>query len=756
MSLYNKSVPWLVAAASIFSLSANADEQVNLAKHNEAVSISAETLAITWNELEVNQANLLVNGEKQQVTNLTRVSSTESTWTLQPADIDVTAQLTDVLTLTFTANSSRTIKRGEPWSLAWFDLPEQTTDTLYLPFSEGMKVPTDHPVWAQYLTRSYSGANTTQELKMPFWSTRQNGTYITYHLVTPTNNQLDFESSQYENNKLNMLASHDFTKLNKAQPFVVRISLGEDNLAGARTYRQWRLDNGLATPLVEKMQATPRLEKLVGASHVYLFGRGLIDVADVQDWWGLKDWYLNDSGLHVPEQDKKQLAALKKGAGWFSKYEKQLLVDSINSALVSESPTPRPQMKNNGIEAQFMAAQERKAWLAQHAGRFLINEQRWGQALTQDMVDTLQDAGLSKMWLGFDNWMPAFYQPDAVEQAKSAGYLVGTYDSYNTAIAQGVNDNWMTAQLPDEIRMGCAIELADGSLQSGFRGNGYYLNPNCQRDYVEQRIKDIVKFGRFDSLFLDVDAVAMAREDYRDGTSEQALLDAYNSRLQWIPDNLPVVLGSEDGNSLTTAGIAFAHGMETVGFGWLDKDMKENKDSPYYLGRWYPDHKPDFFFKSAEVKEPYKTLFFDPQYRIPLYQAVFHDEVINSHHWHSDSLKFSDVKADRDLVGMLYNTPAMVHLARSEVTSKDSPRIKALQHYQQGFQPIHNQLWNKALVKFEWLSDDGLLQQTTYSDGSTIIANFKNDSVTLDEVTIPAKSIKAALANGEEVNWQAE
>ncbi|MGF1703423.1 glycoside hydrolase [Photobacterium makurazakiensis] len=754
MSLYKNSVPWLVVATSIFSLSANADEQINLATQNKAISISAETLAITWNDLEVNQPNLVINGERQQVANLRRVSGTVSSWTLKPANISVTAELADVLTLTFTANSPNQIKREKPWTLSWFDLPEQATDVLYLPFSEGMRVPTNHQIWIEYLARSYSGSNTTQELKMPFWSAKQGDSYITYHLVTATNNQLNFESNNSKPRKINMLASHNFTTLNKSQPFIVRISLGKDNLSGAKAYRQWRIDNGLVTPLAKKMQANPALEKLVGASNVYLFGRGLIDVEDVADWWGLKDWYLNDSGLNVPEPDKKQLSSLKKGTTWFSKYEKQLLVDSINTALETESPTPQPQLENNGIESQYLAAQERKAWLVEHAGQYLIGQERWGQALTEDMVNTLKEAGLSKLWLGFDNWMPAFYQPDVVEHAKSAGYLVATYDSYNTAIPQGVNDGWMTAQLPDEIRMGCAIELVDGSLQAGFRGNGYYLNPNCQRGYIEQRIEDIVKFGRFDSLFLDVDAVAMAREDYRDGTSEQEMLDAYNSRLQWIPNNVPVILGSEDGNSLTTAGIAFAHGMETVGFGWRDKDMKEKKDSPYYLGRWYPDHKPEFFFQSAEVKEPYKTLFFAPQYRIPLYQTVFHDEVINSHHWHSDSLKFSDVKAERDLISMLYNTPAMVHLARSEADSKDSPRIKALQHYQQGFLPIHEQLWNKALVKFEWLSDDGLVQQTTYSDGSVIIANFNNDTVKTDKGTLSGKSIKAVLASGEEVNWQ--
>ncbi|GAD32070.1 glycosyl hydrolases related to GH101 family protein [Photobacterium leiognathi lrivu.4.1] len=82
-----------------------------------------------------------------------------------------------------------------------------------------------------------------------------------------------------------------------------------------------------------------------------------------------------------------------------------------------------------------------------------------------------------------------------------------------------MNDSWLTAQLPDPIRKTCAIEQADGSLKKGFRGNGFYLNPNCHLDYVKQRAKDIMSFGHFNSLFLDVDATAMAREDYSDNTN---------------------------------------------------------------------------------------------------------------------------------------------------------------------------------------------------------------------------------------------
>ena len=748
-------------------------DNANIATNN-TVSISSNTLEIDWNGLSVNSGALTVDSQPQKATNLViglsdkTNSAKTATWTLVPSGINIEAELNqDQLTFQFSFPSNIQVKRNQPVELAWFDLAEQQTQTLFLPFSEGMRVPTNNKLWGSYLVDNHSGSNTTQDLKMPFWTAQQNDHFISYQMINATNNQLLFSdaSSNASSNtktKIDMKASHQFTMLNQSQPFIVRITLGDSWLDGAKQYRDWRINNDQSETLVAKQKRNPDVSKLIGASHVYLFGKDPLSVQDVSDWWGLKSWYLKGSKLNVSKEAKRELSSLSKGKDWFSQYHKQLLLDSISQSLQVLFPVGNPTLENNTIKAQYVAAQNKKNWLVEHASPYLNSSDTWGQALSSDMVTNLNKAGLNKLWLGFDNWMPAFYQPNAVGLAKQSGYLVGTYDSYNTAIPAKLNDNWLTAQLPKPMRESCAIELADGSLKKGFRGNGFYLNPNCHLDYVKQRAQDIMKFGNFNSLFLDVDATAMAREDYSGSidshgngdTNESDMLSAFNNRMQWLSEQPSLVLGSEDGNSLTTKGIAFAHGLETVGFGWTDKDMKENRRSPYYLGRWYPDHKPDFFFKPSEVKEPYKSLLFSPQYRIPLYQAVFHDEVINTHHWHSDSLKFTNVQAERDLTAMLYNTPPMVHLTRDEALSSSSPRIKALKHYQDGFEPMHEQLWDKQLVDFDWLDKNGDVQQTEFSDGSKIIANFSNKTFRHDNVDIAALSVKAILANGQVVDWQ--
>ncbi|KZX70310.1 glycosyl hydrolase [Vibrio sp. HI00D65] len=725
------------------------------------VLINPSTLTIDWNGLSVNSDALTVDGIPQTIAKITR-DSTNASWTLMPSRIAVKAELNQgELDLRFTLPSDIKVKRNQPIELAWFDLAEKETQTLLLPFNEGMRVPTDHKLWTNYLANNHSGSNTTQDLKMPFWTTQQSDQFISYQLINPTNNQLFFndvtsESISKSKSLIDMSASHQFTVLNQSQPFAVRITLGDSMLDGAKQYRDWRIANGLSESLGTKQRRNPDISKLIGASHVYLFGKDPLSIQDVKDWWGLKEWYFERSKLKISDEAKRGLSPLSRGKDWLSQYHKQLLLDSISQSLKSLYPVTSPTLTDNTIEAQYVAAQSRKKWLSEHASPFLNSPDAWGQALSSGMIDNLINAGLNKLWLGFDNWMPAFYQPNAVELAKQTGYLVGTYDSYNTAIPIELNDSWLTAQLPDPIRNTCAIEQANGALKKGFRGKGFYLNPNCHLDYVKQRAKDIINFGHFNSLFLDVDATAMASEDYSDNTSELQMLSDFNNRMHWLSEQPSLILGSEDGNSLTTKGIAFAHGLETIGFGWTDKEMKQDRQSPYFLGRWYPGHKPDFFFKPAKVKEPYKSLLFSPQYRVPLYQAVFHDEVINMHHWHSDSLKFTDVKTNRDLTAMLYNTPAMVHLTRDEALKSTSTRLIALKHYQDGFEPIHEQLWNKTLIDFAWLDTHGAVQQTTFSDGSTIIANFSDQAFDKGGIDVAAASIKAMLSNGEVIKWKTE
>jgi len=140
------------------------------------------------------------------------------------------------------------------------------------------------------------------------------------------------------------------------------------------------------------------------------------------------------------------------------------------------------------------------------------------------------------------------------------------------------------------------------------------------------------------------------------------------------------------------------------------------------------------------VKQPYRPVEFDPRYRLPLYQAVFHDAIVSSHHWNYDNLKFSDVQTTRSLLSQLYNTAPMFHLSRATLTA----RLPAIKRADAAFRPLHQALWDKALTDFRWLDRDGWVQQTTFSDGSTLTANFSAQPF----AGVAAHSLRAKLADG--------
>ena len=97
----------------------------------------------------------------------------------------------------------------------------------------------------------------------------------------------------------------------------------------------------------------------------------------------------------------------------------------------------------------------------------------------------------------------------------------------------------------------------------------------------------------------------------------------------------------------------------------------------------------------------------------------------------------------------------MVHLNRNTAKA-GSTRIKALQHYQQAFLPLHRQLWDKQLEQLRWLTADGLVQQTRFSDGSLITANFSQQAQQVAGNTLPPLSVLAQLASGEQIRWQSQ
>jgi hypothetical protein len=370
-----------------------------------------------------------------------------------------------------------------------------------------------------------------------------------------------------------------------------------------------------------------------------------------------------------------------------------------------------------------------------------------GGALSLATVEQLRTANLPRLWLGLgDGWEGGLWHPEAVEAGVAAGYLLAPYDSYDTALAPTDDPDWATGHLGQNAYENCAIVLKNGELKSGFQETGHYTDPHCIRPLLEARIRAVQAKAGFNSWFLDVTATGMLFDSYRTGnTMTQAQNAAENAAAgRWINEVMKLPMGSESGNAVAAEGILFAHGMQTPVVGG-DDDLRKNRNSPYYLGDWYPPEQPSVFFKAVPLKQPYRTVHFDPTTRLPLYQAVFHGSVITTHHWLFDNLKLSNVRAENELTQLLYNVPPLYHLSMATLKQ----RLPVIQHQDAFFRPLHQRLATEALIGFRWLSEDRKLQQTVFSDGTRLMANFDSKAREVDGKVVAANSIAAFAPDGK-------
>lgn len=704
-----------------------------LQQGEEQFNIDPATLQISAGVIVVN------NPQPAQKVSELHNTPTQANWRWAARSIQIMAKAS--------GNDLRlTISSERPQTITWFNMPSHFS-MLQLPIGEGSRIPLDNAQWLSYLTSELSSMDTNFDLKLPLWGLEQKGNTYSWLLLSPFSNQVSFTKV---GKQLMMQGSHEFNQFNQHHPFDVLLHAGTTPLSGAIRYRQYLQQSGQFSSLQAKIATAPEGKKLIGATHIYLWGNTLLAQEDVINWPGLIDYLQSATGAsiwrNINPQSRETMQQLqgREPQGW----QKPLLTEAINSALMVLVPLDSSPDSSSFLLAQQQQAVKVHKQAQQLLGNFLRPPEQWGPGLSNTVIKSLHQAGLSRLWLGTDNWTAAFLHPQAIALAKEEGYLVASYDSYDTGIPPGLNDSWLTAQLPAELTEKCAIVQADGTNKPGFGGEGYYLNPGCVLPFSQVRMRELIQLAGLNSLFLDVDGTGMVSDDYQPEhpTGATQMAADRNARMAWFSNSIKLPLGSEDGNAVTARHIMFAHGMETWGFGWRDGDMRHNKKSPYYLGSWWPNAQPATFFSPAKVKPLYYTVIFDPRYRLPLYQAVFHDSVITTHHWTFDNLKFRNVKITRALLSQLYNTPPLFNLSRSTLKLRLPEIIKA----DASFRVLHQVLWDKALTRFRWLDRAGWVQQTTFSDGSVLTVNFGDREFN----GIAAQTLRATLSDGRTLNFK--
>jgi len=725
-------------ALVMIGLSAQAAEVV-LRTDAWRVVLDTATLAMTAEVAGEPSIQLSTGGPARSVNDL-RVSPEQASWRWGNGDYQVSAQLAGSdLTLSISAGSAGVLPVLRQPAAA-------IGKGLIFPLAEGHYIPSGNKDWQGFLRERYARFNTSEDLSLPLWGLDRGGYSLTWILQNPFNNSAGFA---VDGDGLALSLDHEFTTLNLGQPMTLLLHLGPaDPLAGAKRYRELLVSEGRYETLTQKIAKAPYAIKLIGASHIYLWDGGLLSTKDVADW-GRFVTALNSPGALASKLrlrlEKEAQSILLEAKGPSDAYQRQTLIRGVNEALASmardrwqheETPGMRVLVDGYGeLRDQFALA---------FTGAVTPDPSQWGGGISMATIAALRNAGLPKLWIGFgEGWEPGLWHPEAVRAGVEAGYLVAPYDSYETALQSSENPSWVTAHLGGRANRDCAVVLRDGALQAGFNQSGHYTSPDCVRPLMQARVPAILSKVPFNSWFIDSYATGMVYDSYRPGASiSQAQYAAgAEASMHWITDILKLPAGSEDGKATTNSGTVFAHGMQTPVIAWGDADMRENKASPYYLGQWYPPEQPGVFFKEVPLKDIYRTVYFDPAMRLPLFQAVFHGSVITTHHWEFDSLKLSNVRVENELTQLLYNVPPLYHLSASSL----SRRLPIIKRQDAFFRPLHQHLATQKLVGFQWLTADRLVQKTSFEDGTVLIANFSTQVFQLEHLKIDEHSIEVLM-----------
>ncbi len=552
-------------------------------------------------------------------------------------------------------------------------------------------------------------------------------------------------------------ATHDKNKLHQKSPTrLSHESQNQQKLNALHTTKKRSTHD-------EKQVA--EVEKLLGAAHIYLWGSNLLGRHDITDWKAFASKL-----SHVPDEriqetaetyifsqlnaEAKETVQEIAQSSHVSKYNQRVVSRAISEQLEAPNfynppawtgillnPETERLLSRNQSTLSLSEIYRRNSLLFYAVfSDMLLHPDVWGDGLSVKLLERFAENGLDRLWLGVDSWQDGFRHPTAVAKAKALGYLIGPYDSYHSIHHPDEKDSWETAQFDHLLYEGGAIINADGTKNRGFKKKGYHLSPLAARPHVENRVNNIVAqmpVG-FNSWFIDCDAYGELFDDYSPLHPATQLDDmkARLARIAWIRDRHHTVVGSEGGAAYAAATLHFAHGIMTPVIGWGDADMT-TKTSPYYIGGYWPPEAPAIHIKQVPLKPRYLYLYFEPRFRLPLYQIVFHDSVVTTNHWHSGTLKFKNVTETLSLLELLYNVPPLYHLNMAEF-SKHKAWIK--RHYE-FFSPLHRQIGGQAMTDFEWLTEDKQIQRTAFADTVEIFANFRRDLFNHEDVTIPARSI---------------
>ncbi|MFB3897470.1 MAG: glycoside hydrolase [bacterium] len=668
------------------------------------------------------------------------------------------------------------IRFKDPGTCTWPVVQSSSTlQALIWPRWEGYYIPVKDTTWQNYLIAA-NDWDTLEGLSMPFWGLDYQDYIITYIITNPYNNTIRFQN---ENDTFQFQFTHEVTpnQHKKEYGFIIRLSDNSSPIEPAKQYRNWLIAQGKFVSMQDKLKSNPKGERLFGAPHVYLWGDNLFTRHDIYpNKWNAFCKKLVEQSTAIQPSPGKRIKELMVPEHWKEvedistmQWSYEYIKNNVSTELtrILQLPEFYDPISWQGIkvsdEVNAMLKRERKTLSQPELCRlnslllyaaypeYMLQVADWGDGVSEKMLRQFQQAGFDRMVFCLDGWHGIEERPEVAVLADKFGYLFGTYDSFHSIhnpATRGTDASWETAQFDQALYETGPIIDKTGKKKPGFKKTGYLLSPIAARPYVEKRVRQNMQRVPYTYYFIDCDAYGEVFDDYSPlhPATQEDDATARVDRMNWISTTFHVVVGSEGGNAYAAPVIHIAEGMFGPGFGWGNPELND-KTSPYFLGAYYPPDGPKIFLQQVPIKERYRFFYYAPEFRLPLYETVFHDSVMATNHWSRSSLKFSNILETVALTELLYQVPPLYHLNLDEF-KKQRQVIK--RHYD-FFSPLHRELGRLPMTEFNWLTPNRMVQRTVFGDKTELIANYSEASYEYQGTQIPGKSIMAKPLGSKEI-----
>jgi hypothetical protein len=304
--------------------------------------------------------------------------------------------------------------------------------------------------------------------------------------------------------------------------------------------------------------------------------------------------------------------------------------------------------------------------------------------------------------------------PETIKALNDLGVLTSRYDIYQDVMDPAMfsrlrwtHPDWTTAAWPKNLMLNAQGDWIKGWPVEAQDGTMIPCGVVCDRQamaYADRRIGEDLKDHAYRCRFIDTTTASPWRECYS-SDHPMTRTDSRKFKMQLldlVSNKYKLVCGSETGHD---AAVPYVHYFE----GMLSLGPYRVPDAGRLMDKIYDEVPPDV----AKFQLGH-------QYRLPLWELVYHDCIIAQWYWGDYNNKLPALWDKRDLFNALYGTPPMFMFNRA-LWNQNKERFA---RSYRAASPVARATAYCEMTDHRCLTVDRSVQQTRFANGVVVTVNF--------------------------------